>query len=664
MTNCVTRQSVCLEKICRSFESKGKSAAKKSVSTETESSGLDIKKRITTPFGWRRELVNGNIVYFTPNNQSLSSLNEITKYLQSDGTCKCGLECPINIEETFNFGTSVDSLPYDIELSLNDKATKLCNHKRKNVALARYQHSAALYAKVTQNKTETNADDEIANCTESETESNLQKCCKTDDLTKTKVPELSVSVICDPSESTSSYTPSTTPSNESPNSQNTFEMTCDTPISHPNEFGIDQNFAVSKELSVAETNQDFDTLNHISNHCQPCLPNDLYNCPSICIYENGHTSGVYSLSPNGSHLPVQEKNCNAIYFSHQSNCPVLPTRFHDSNISFLQHNSGFRSDAFNFNQSNNAHGIVQTAIATIPLNSPSQLISLQSGANTDSTGAVAFHSTQIASNSICLNEAYSSASHNHQAQSNIPMLSSQNSSMPPLSVSNVTNVTTSVSEMIPAVGLTSQFVNGNANNTSPQVVHFINSVPLAPLSTNAVTVLQQNPAADPSRATLLIPQIVQPETSMLLGSSLGTQSATVFPHIATANLTSLQNFLGTSHMSSVTPNALQSFESSKPRQRRKKDYGRTHRSHPPTVASILKQVEAKEKKQLELKKQMETLDNSETLSKKRNRSVAVQSDNLSDNESTDDVNIEAAETADPNLSQFQESCEAHRVFAY
>ena len=112
---------------------------------------------IQIPFGWKRELIDGQIVYYSPTNCCLRSLEELSKYLESDGTCKCGLECPLHISKAFNFEPSVVSKPYDIEVAKSSNQNELCNHKRKIIALATYRHHSLqtqqLIAEQKQNQT-------------------------------------------------------------------------------------------------------------------------------------------------------------------------------------------------------------------------------------------------------------------------------------------------------------------------------------------------------------------------------------------------------------------------------------------------------------------------------------------------------------------------------
>lgn len=82
---------------------------------------------ITVPAGWRRIHNKGDINYISPSNAVLNSLDQAKIYLQSQGTCKCGLECPFQCEHVFNFDAKVMTKPTS---GLNTM-TNLCNHKRK-----------------------------------------------------------------------------------------------------------------------------------------------------------------------------------------------------------------------------------------------------------------------------------------------------------------------------------------------------------------------------------------------------------------------------------------------------------------------------------------------------------------------------------------------------
>ncbi|CAL8259517.1 unnamed protein product [Gadus morhua 'NCC'] len=92
---------------------------------------------IHVPIGWQRRLESGQVLYVSPSGTCLSSLEEVKAYLLTDGTCKCGLECPLVIQKVFNFGTAVKVEQHSQPLGKAEQdMTKLCNHRRKVVAMA------------------------------------------------------------------------------------------------------------------------------------------------------------------------------------------------------------------------------------------------------------------------------------------------------------------------------------------------------------------------------------------------------------------------------------------------------------------------------------------------------------------------------------------------
>ncbi|XP_035219299.1 uncharacterized protein LOC118192418 [Stegodyphus dumicola] len=96
---------------------------------------------ITVPFGWKRVISSGKVIYISPSEIYLHSLQEVAVYLQTEGTCKCGLECPLILKRVFNFNPMATTKCWNVnDLSWNDP-TKLCNHKRKIVAMATFRNS-------------------------------------------------------------------------------------------------------------------------------------------------------------------------------------------------------------------------------------------------------------------------------------------------------------------------------------------------------------------------------------------------------------------------------------------------------------------------------------------------------------------------------------------
>ncbi|XP_045473053.1 uncharacterized protein LOC123679681 isoform X2 [Harmonia axyridis] len=91
---------------------------------------------VSVPFGWKRLLNNGNIIYISPSNTALASPEQIKEYLLSSGTCKCGLECHFKYDNVFNFDPKVASKPWSFPPDTNIGDLKLCNHKRKIMNMA------------------------------------------------------------------------------------------------------------------------------------------------------------------------------------------------------------------------------------------------------------------------------------------------------------------------------------------------------------------------------------------------------------------------------------------------------------------------------------------------------------------------------------------------
>ncbi|XP_041859344.1 proline-rich protein 36 isoform X2 [Melanotaenia boesemani] len=92
---------------------------------------------IHVPIGWQRRVEGGQVIYVSPSGTALSTLDEVKTYLLTDGTCKCGLECPLIIHKVFNFSVGVRVEQYSQLLGKTEQdMTKLCNHRRKVVAMA------------------------------------------------------------------------------------------------------------------------------------------------------------------------------------------------------------------------------------------------------------------------------------------------------------------------------------------------------------------------------------------------------------------------------------------------------------------------------------------------------------------------------------------------
>ncbi|XP_050079225.1 mucin-19 [Anopheles maculipalpis] len=60
--------------------------------------------------GWRRILRNKVIIYISPSNMVLHNYEQVKEYLLSSGTCKCGLPCPFNPEQFFQFDAQIPNM--------------------------------------------------------------------------------------------------------------------------------------------------------------------------------------------------------------------------------------------------------------------------------------------------------------------------------------------------------------------------------------------------------------------------------------------------------------------------------------------------------------------------------------------------------------------------
>ncbi|XP_067020394.1 uncharacterized protein [Acropora muricata] len=84
-------------------------------------------KCIEIPRGWNRILENGSILYISPNNSRLRSLDHVIEYLTTEGTCKCGLECPLFAQKVFNFDARIPSKPL-LSGSNSEPSNSTCKH--------------------------------------------------------------------------------------------------------------------------------------------------------------------------------------------------------------------------------------------------------------------------------------------------------------------------------------------------------------------------------------------------------------------------------------------------------------------------------------------------------------------------------------------------------
>ncbi|XP_069472609.1 methyl-CpG-binding domain protein 5 isoform X5 [Ambystoma mexicanum] len=92
---------------------------------------------VQVPIGWLRRADHSGVLYISPSGSLLSCLDQVKTYLLTDGTCKCGLECPLILPKVFNFdpGAAVKQRTAE-DVRADEDVTKLCIHKRKIIAVA------------------------------------------------------------------------------------------------------------------------------------------------------------------------------------------------------------------------------------------------------------------------------------------------------------------------------------------------------------------------------------------------------------------------------------------------------------------------------------------------------------------------------------------------
>ena len=91
------------------------------------------------PVGWKRESVQGRIVYISPTQSLLWSHADLLSYLTTDGTCKCGLSCPLFVDKVFSFDPACGLQRYANLSDSDTNQNNLCNQHRKLQALAHYR---------------------------------------------------------------------------------------------------------------------------------------------------------------------------------------------------------------------------------------------------------------------------------------------------------------------------------------------------------------------------------------------------------------------------------------------------------------------------------------------------------------------------------------------
>ncbi|KAJ8003673.1 hypothetical protein DPEC_G00150770 [Dallia pectoralis] len=101
---------------------------------------------VQVPIGWQRKVDPKNgVLYISPSGLLLSCLEQVKRYLLTDGTCKCGLECPLILPKVFSFDPRASVKQRTAEdVRADENVTKLCIHKRKLLAVATLHRSLEL----------------------------------------------------------------------------------------------------------------------------------------------------------------------------------------------------------------------------------------------------------------------------------------------------------------------------------------------------------------------------------------------------------------------------------------------------------------------------------------------------------------------------------------
>ena len=100
---------------------------------------VSLEKKVAVPWGWKRLLLAETVVYFSPSGIQLKSIEEVQEYLSTEGTCKCGLQCPLALQTSFDFNPKVSS---EVQLPATPPgAPAQCKHQGSTLALAQIQNN-------------------------------------------------------------------------------------------------------------------------------------------------------------------------------------------------------------------------------------------------------------------------------------------------------------------------------------------------------------------------------------------------------------------------------------------------------------------------------------------------------------------------------------------
>ena len=118
-----------------------------------------LEKKVAVPWGWKRLLLAETVVYFSPSGIQLKSLEEVQEYLSTEGTCKCGLQCPLAVQTSFDFDPKVSS---EVQMPASQPgAPSQCKHQGSILALAQIQNNTGFAIRHNHNPTFNRARDGV-----------------------------------------------------------------------------------------------------------------------------------------------------------------------------------------------------------------------------------------------------------------------------------------------------------------------------------------------------------------------------------------------------------------------------------------------------------------------------------------------------------------------
>merc|ERR1719412_254433 len=120
---------------------------------------VSLEKKVPVPWGWKRLLLAETVVYFSPSGIQLKSLEEVQEYLSTEGTCKCGLQCPLAVQTSFDFDPKV---PSEVQMPASQPgAPSQCKHQGSILALAQIQNNTGFAIRHNHNPTFNRARDGV-----------------------------------------------------------------------------------------------------------------------------------------------------------------------------------------------------------------------------------------------------------------------------------------------------------------------------------------------------------------------------------------------------------------------------------------------------------------------------------------------------------------------